>query len=73
MSFSITIILPITYSSDSDTSHTLINKKQRIRKALDNGNVCCRVFEDLQKAFDTGPLDTLSKTGSVRDVQSSLK
>ena len=35
------------------TSHTLINITENIRKALDNGNIGCGVFADLQKAFDT--------------------
>ena len=35
------------------TSHALINITENIRKALDNGNVGCGVFVDLQKAFDT--------------------
>ena len=34
-------------------SHTLINITENIRKALDDGNICCVVFVDLQKAFDT--------------------
>ena len=34
-------------------SHTLINTTENIRKALDNGNIGCGVFIDLQKAFDT--------------------
>ena len=35
------------------TSHALINITENIRKALDDGNIGCRVFVDLQKAFDT--------------------
>ena len=35
------------------TSHALINTTQNIRKALDDGNIGCGVFADLQKAFDT--------------------
>ena len=35
------------------TSHALINITEDIRKALDDGNIGCRVFVDLQKAFDT--------------------
>ena len=34
------------------TSHALINITENIRKALD-GNIACRVFVELQKAFDT--------------------
>ena len=35
------------------TSHGLINTTDNIRKALDDGNIGCGVFKDLQKAFDT--------------------
>ena len=35
------------------TSHTLINVTENIRKVLDNGNIGCEVFVELQKAFDT--------------------
>ena len=34
-------------------SHVLINITENIRKALDNGNIGCGVFVDLQKAFVT--------------------
>ena len=33
------------------TSHALINIIENIRKALDDGNIGCEVFVDLQKAF----------------------
>ena len=35
------------------TSHALINITENIIKALDDGNIGCGVFVDLQKAFDT--------------------
>ena len=35
------------------TSHALINITENTRKALDDGNIVCRVFADLQKVFDT--------------------
>ena len=35
------------------TSHTLINITENTRKALDDGNISCGVFVDLQKASDT--------------------
>ena len=44
---SITIILYITYSLDSS------NIAKNIRKALDDGNIGCGVFVELQKAFET--------------------
>ena len=34
-------------------STALINITENIRKALDDGNIDCGVFVDLQKAFDT--------------------
>ena len=35
------------------TSHTLINITENIKKVLDDGNIGCGDFVDLQKAFDT--------------------
>ena len=35
------------------TSHALIDISENIRKALDDGNICCRVFVDVKRAFDT--------------------
>ena len=35
------------------TFHVLINITENMRKALDDGNIGCRVFVDLQKAFET--------------------
>ena len=35
------------------TSHAIINITENIRKALDDENIGCGVFVDLQKAFDT--------------------
>ena len=35
------------------TSHALVHITENIRKALDGGNIGCRVFVELQKAFDT--------------------
>ena len=34
------------------TSHALIYITENIRKTLDDGNIGCEVFVDLQKAFD---------------------
>ena len=45
--------LQFGFRQQYSTSHTLINITENTRKALDDGNVCCRVFVDLQKAFDT--------------------
>ena len=35
------------------TNHGLIAITEKIRKAIDNGEITCGVFLDLQKAFDT--------------------
>ena len=35
------------------TSYALINVTENIRKVLDDGNIGCGVFVDLQKAFHT--------------------
>ena len=35
------------------TSHALINITEIIRKTLDDGNIGCGAFVDIQKAFDT--------------------
>ena len=35
------------------TSHTLINITENIRKTLDDGNIGCEVFVDLQNVYDT--------------------
>ena len=34
-------------------AHALITITEEIRKAIDNGEITCGVFLDLQKAFDT--------------------
>ena len=41
------------FRQQCSTCHTLINITENIRKALDDGNISCGVFVDLQKAFDT--------------------
>ena len=35
------------------TNHALITITEKLRKAIDNGEITCGVFLDLQKAFDT--------------------
>ena len=35
------------------TSHALINITENIRKALDDRNIGCGIFGDLEKSFDT--------------------
>ena len=45
--------LQLGFRQQYSTSHVLINITENIRKALDDGNIGCGVFVDLQKAFDT--------------------
>ena len=47
------IINNFGFRQQYSTSHALINITENIRKALDDGNIGCGVFVDLQKAFDT--------------------
>ena len=51
--------LQFGFRQQHSTSHALINITENIRKALDDGNVDCGVFVDLQKAFDTLDHQTL--------------
>ena len=46
-------MLSTTNSLDSENSIALINITKNLKKALDDGNVGCRVSVDLQKDFDT--------------------
>ena len=41
------------------TAHALISLTENIRKNLDEGNIGCGIFADLQKAFDTVEHDIL--------------
>ena len=45
--------LQFGFRQQYSTSHALINITENIRNALDDGNIGCGVFVDLQKAFDT--------------------
>ena len=45
--------LQFGFRQQYSTSQALINIMENIRKALDDRNVGCGVFVDLQKAFDT--------------------
>ena len=44
--------LQFGFRQQYSASHALINISKNIRKALDDGNIGCGVFVDLQKAFD---------------------
>ena len=43
----------LRFRQQYSTPHALINITENVRKALDDGNIGCGVFIDLQKAFDT--------------------
>ena len=45
--------LQFGFRQQYSTSHALINITENIRKALDDGNIGCGVFVDLQRTFDT--------------------
>ena len=45
--------LQFGFRQQHSTSHALTNITANIRKALDDGNIGCGIFVDLQKAFDT--------------------
>ena len=45
--------LQFGFRQQYSTSHALINITENIRKVLDDGNIGCGIFVDLQKAFDT--------------------
>ena len=44
--------LQFGFRQQYSASHILINVTENIRKALDDGDIGCGVFVDLQKAFD---------------------
>ena len=45
--------LQFGFRQQYSTSHALIDISENMRKALDDGNIGCGDFVDLQKAFDT--------------------
>ena len=45
--------LQFGFRQQYSSSPALLNLTENIRKALDDGNIGCGVFVDLQKAFDT--------------------
>ena len=57
--------LQFGFRQQYSTSHALINITENIRKALDDENIGCGVFVELQKVFDIVHHQTLSKTESL--------
>ena len=45
--------LQFDFRQKYSTTHALINLTESVRQTLDEGNFCCGIFVDLQKAFDT--------------------
>ena len=45
--------LQFGFRQQYSTSHALINITENIRKSLDDGNIACGVFVDLQIAFES--------------------
>ena len=45
--------LQFGFRQQYSTSYALINITENIRKVIDDGNIGCGVFVDLQKAFGT--------------------
>ena len=45
--------LQFGFRQKHSTTHALISLTEDIRKNLDEGNIACGIFVDLQKAFDT--------------------
>ena len=51
--------LKLGFRQKFSTKHALISLTEDIRKNLDEGNIGCGIFVDLQKGFDTGEHDIL--------------
>ena len=51
--------LQFGFRQQYSTFHDLISLTEDIRKNVDKGNICCGIFVDLQKAFDTVEHDIL--------------
>ena len=61
--------LQFGFRQQCSISHALINVAEIIRIALNDENIGCGVFVDLQKAFDTADYQT-SKIKSLWDLWS---
>ena len=51
--------LQFGFRQNLSTTHVLIHLTENIRQALDKGKIGCKIFVDLQKAFDTADYDIL--------------
>ena len=47
------------FRKDFSTNHAILNLLEIIQKALDDGQIACGIFIDLEKAFDTVSHDIL--------------
>ena len=47
------------FRKDFSMNHAILTSLEGIQKALDDGSFACRIFVDLQKAFDTVSHDIL--------------
>ena len=47
------------FGKDFSTNHAILNLLEIIQKALDDGQIACGIFIDLEKAFDTVWHDSL--------------
>lgn len=75
---SVYILFNLDFGKKHSTNHSLIDITETIRQALDNKQIACGVFVDLQKAFDTvnhdiliGKLDHYGIRGTANDWFSS--
>ena len=50
---SVTYYLQVGFRQKYSTPLALVNLTDKIRKKIDSGNFTCRIFVDLQKAFET--------------------
>ena len=54
--------------NDCILSHALINTIENIKKVLDDENICCGVFANIQKMFDTIDDQILRPNNGIRGV-----
>ena len=51
--------LQFGFRQNFSTTHVLIHLTENIRQVIDEGKIGCKIFVDLQKAFDTAGSDIL--------------